>query len=592
VARLKPGVTAAQAQAEMSRINASLAKEYPDSNLHFAGAKVEPELQHLVGDVTPALLNLFGAVGCVLLIACANVGSLLLARSMTRRKEISIRAALGAARGRVVRQLLTESILLAVCGGLLGLALALWGTAGLSWLIPENIPRLSEIAMNAHVFAFTLVAALATGILFGLAPALQSSKANVVEALQSSDRGITSGKGYNRLRGALVVSEMALALPLLAGAGLMIQSFARLASVNPGFNAHNLLTFTFYLPETQYKTGQQKVFYEQFLGRLKTLPGVESAAATVPLPLSGSNDTFSFSIEGRPVAAGNNPSEETRMVSPGYFRTMGVLLIEGREFAETDTPKSPPVVIVNQAFARRYFPNESAVGKHMNPSVSDAEGKVEETPMREIVGVVGDEKTRALNRQDQPEYFLPYQQALISNLTFVLRTRSAPAGVVAPAREALQSMDRQLPLYGIKTMDDYLGASVAQPRFSMLLLSIFAGLATALTALGLYGVISYSVAQRTHEIGIRMALGAQRSDVLRMVIREGALLAAGGWAAGLVLGIALTRFLSSQLFGIHTTDALTYAMATMLLGTIALAACYIPARRATHVDPIVALRYE
>ncbi len=397
VGRLKPGVSVAQAQADMARINGNLSKEYEDTNLRFSGAVVEPELQHLVGDVRPALLILFGAVACVLLIACANVANLLLARSMTRQREITIRTALGAGRVRVIRQLLTESIMLALLGGAVGLTFALWGTAALVRLVPQDLPRMSQIKMDSHVFAFTLLAAIITGMLFGLAPALQSSKTNLVDSLKEGGRGLSVGLVHHRLRGALVVTEMALALTLLTGAGLMIQSFARLENVSPGFNPHNVLTFTFALPDTQYNTDQQKIFYRQALDRLNAIPGVVSAAAALPLPISGNHYRITFTIEGRPVAKGNHPSEDAQFISPGYFKTMGIPLLEGREFAATDTPTSSNVVIINQAFAHRYFPNENPIGKRLIPDVSDSD--VPEDPVREIVGVAGNVKTWGLNQE-------------------------------------------------------------------------------------------------------------------------------------------------------------------------------------------------
>jgi predicted permease len=592
IARMKPGVTVPQAQADIAHIYANLAKQYPDTNLHSAGAFVEPELQHLVGDVEPALFVLFGAVGCVLLIACANVANLLLARSMTRQKELAIRSALGAGRFRVIRQLLTESILLALIGAALGLLFALWGTSALVRLVPHNVPRMAQIQIDSRVFVFTLIAAVITGILFGLAPALQTSKTNLVDSLKESARGLSGGLQHSRLRGALVVAEVALALALLMGAGLMIQSFARIENVNPGFNSRNLLTFTFDLSGSRYNTNQQKVFYRQALDRLNQIPGLTSAAAALPLPLSGDNITASFTIEGQPVANGNEPSEEVSIVSPGYFHAMGIPLLEGRDFALTDTPTSPEVVIINQAFAKKYFPNEDPVGKRMKPGFSDSDDPNAPYPVREIVGIVGDVKTRTLSRADKPEYFLPYQQALFSNLTMVLRTQAAPESVLGAARDAIHSMDSNLPFYNVETMEQYVGASVSQPRFSTLLLAIFAGLALALTALGLYGVVSYSVAQRTHEIGIRMALGAQTVDVLKMVVRQAMLLTVIGWVAGLAAGFALTRFLSSELYGIRVTDPLTLLAVTIVLAVVALLASYIPARRAMKVDPMIALRYE
>ncbi|MGH9729082.1 MAG: ABC transporter permease, partial [Candidatus Acidiferrales bacterium] len=510
------------------------------------------------------------------------------ARSMTRQKEMAIRSALGAGRGRVIRQLLTESIVLAIFGGLLGLALAVWGTRGLVQLVPEDIPRMSQIGIDNHVFGFTLLAAILTGILFGLFPALHGSKTNLVDSLKESGRGLSGSLQHNRLRGSLVMTEMALAMALLMGAGLMIQSFARLQNVNPGFNPHNVLTFNLDLPDSRYSTPQQKTFYKQLLSRLKTLPGVSSAAASWTLPFSGNNASITFSIEGRPLAKGNEPNAAVRIISPAYFRTMQIPMIEGRDFAPTDTATAPGVVIVNQEFAHLFFPNEDPIGKHITPGVSD----VGKEMVRQIIGVAANVKARTLKETPKPEYYLPYQQCLIGGLSIVMRTRTAPEGLVGPARNTVHSMDSNLPLYGLQTMDDFVGASVAQPRFSMLLLSIFAGLALALTALGLYGVISYSVAQRTHEIGIRMALGAQTGDVLKLVIRQAMLLTVMGWVAGVACGFVLARFLSSQLYGIGTADPFTLLAVTVLLGGIAFLASYIPARRAMRVDPMVALRYE
>lgn len=592
IARLKDGVTLGQAQADMAHIDANLAKEYPEANLRAAGASVEPELLRLVGDVEPALLILFGAVGLVLLIACANVANLLLARSTTREKEMAVRAVLGAGRLRVIRQLLSESVVLSLIGGALGMLIAQWGTAILVQMVPQDIPRIAQIEMNGPVFAFTFGVALLTGILFGLAPALHASKANLGDSLKETARGASGGRQHSRLRGALVVAEMALALTLLLAAGLMIQSFARLQQVSPGFNPRNLLTFTVGLSGTRYTTDQQKNFYGQLLERLNALPGVLSAASTLPVALSGNNFDISFTIEGRPAAKGDEPDEEIGFVSPGYFKTMGIPLVEGRDFADTDTAKSSPyVVIVNQAFARKFFPNEDPVGKRIDPGLSDSD--VKQTPMREIVGVVGNVKTRHLSTGDRPEYYFPYTQALISShLTMVLKTEGAPESVVSAARDAVHSMDSGLPVYNVKTMDQYVATSVSEPRFSAALLGIFAVLALALTALGLYGVVSYSVAQRTREIGIRMALGAQLGDVLKMVIRQAGLLLLIGWGVGIVLSVGVTWLLASELYGISATDPLTIAAVSIVLAVVALVASYIPARRAMHVDPVVALRHE
>jgi predicted permease len=588
--RMKPGVTVAQAQAEMSRIDALLAKEYPDSNLRYGGAVVVPELQHLVGDARSALWILFGAVGCVLLIACANVASLLLARSMTRQREMAIRTALGARRLRVISQLLTESVLLALIGGFVGFVLAVWGTAGLLRLVPQNVPRISEIQMDSSVFLFTLLATIFTGILFGLAPALQNSKRSPFDTLRTSGAGAgrSGGVPQNRIRSALVVAEIALALTLLMGAGLMLQSFASLRRVNPGFNPHNALTFTFDLPKSSYSNDRKEIFYGQLLDRLNTLPEVVSAAASVTLPLSGGDLRTNVEVEGRPVPKGTAPEEEFGVVSPGYFKTMGIPLLEGREFTPADTATSTLAVVVNQAFATRYFPNETALGKRfkaIDPGRSNP-------PMREIVGIVGNVKRGALNEAPEPDLFLPYQQEFVGDLTLILRTRGAPESMVGTAREVVHSMDTSLPLYDVKTMDQYVGESVAQPRFNMILLIIFAALALGLTIVGIYGVMAYTVSQRTHEIGIRMALGAQRSEVMRLVLGNGIKLALAGIVAGIAMALALTRLLAALLFGISTYDPLTLAGVAFLLVAVAALACYIPALRAARVDPMVALRYE
>ena len=592
LARLKDGVTLAGAQADLARIDANLANEYPESNRRSAGAFIQPELQSLVGDIEPALLILFGAVALVLLIACANVANLLLARSMTREKEVAIRAVLGAGRLRVIRQLLAESIVLSMAGGALGLLIARWGTAALVQLVPRDIPRIAQIEMNGPVFGFTLAVALFTGVLFGLAPALQSSRAKLGEALKGSDRGASTGQQHNRLRGALVISEMALAMTLLLAAALMIQSFARLQQVSPGFNPHKLLTFTVGLPGAREGTNQQKKFYRQLLARLNALPGVASAACTLPVVLSGSNFDIDFTIQGRPAAKGDEPDEETGFVSPVYFKTMGIPLMEGRDFAETDTATSAPyVLIVNQAFVKKYFPTEDAVGKLLKPGLSDSAASNE--PVREIIGVVGDVKTRHLGTPARPEYYFPVQQALISShLTILLRTEAAPESVLGAAREVVHSMDSAVPVYNVRSMDQYVGASIAQPRFSTTLLAIFAALGLVLTSLGLYGVISHSVAQRTREIGIRMALGAQLGDVLKMVVRRALLLFSVGWAAGVVVSFGFNWLLASELYGVSATDPLTIVTVSVVLALIAFLASYIPARRAMRVDPMMALRHE
>jgi predicted permease len=588
MARLKSGVTIAEAKADITNINSNLSRQYPNDDLPFTGAYLQPELQHLVGGVAPPLLVLFGAVGFVLLISCANVAGLLLARAMTRQREMAVRAALGASRQRIVRQALTESVMLANLGGALGLALTLWGIAGLSRLVPQGIPRFSQIQINSSVLLFALLTSLATSILFGLAPALQSSKADLIESLKDGGRGLSQSKGRSRLRGILVVGEVALALLLLTGAGLMVRSFAQLETLNPGFDPDHLLTFNFDLP---YSTPNKLAFYDELLRRLNALPGVDSAAGTFPLPMSGNSVSPSFSIQGRPAKKGNEPHANIWVVTPNFFNVMKIPLVRGREFSQTDGPNSVKVVIINQAFARRYFPSENPVGKFIVPTMP--EGNRESGPQaREIVGIVGDVRTH-LSEPASPQYYLPFSQMIMAPpLTAVVRTAAAPDSLTSAARGTLKSLDPDVPIYNVETMDQYVAGWSAPQGIVAALLSAFAGLALALTALALYGVISYDVTLRTHEIGLRMALGAHPRDVLSMVIREGLLLAGAGIVFGLGGTLALTRFLQSLLFGIKATDPATFASVAILLWSIALLACYIPARRAMRVDPMVALRYE
>ncbi|MDE3137975.1 MAG: ABC transporter permease, partial [Acidobacteriota bacterium] len=590
VARLKPGVSLAQAQADMSRINANLKTQYPRTNTHFGEARVVPELERLVGNVKPALVVLFVAVGLVLLIACVNVANLLLARSMARQKEMAIRAALGASQGRIARQLLVESVVLSLVGGLAGLLLAAWATAGLVRLVPQNIPRMGQMGIDGSVFLFTMLVSVSTGILFGLAPALHSSRSGLVEPLNENGRGLSGGVRHQRLRSALVVAEMGLALALLAGAGLLIRSFSRLEKVNPGFNPQRMLTFTFDLPDARYTTEQQVTFYDQLLRRLDTLPGVRSAAVITPLPLGGNNIDIGFSIVGQPTAPGNGPDSLFRLVSPGYFRTMGIPLIEGREFNAQDTRTSAPVVVVNQAFARKYFPGKDGVGQRVVPGAADH--PVKKHPEYEIVGVVGNVLSQNLDEPPQPEYYAPYSQIMFGGYSIVVRADVAPEGLASAVRGVVREMDPDVPVYNMKTMDQYLGNSVAQSRFSMLLLSIFAAMALVLTAIGLYGVISYAVAQRTHEIGIRIALGAGPSEVFGEVLGSGARIALLGVACGTAGALAATRLLRGLLFGVSASDPATFAAVALLLFGVAMLACYIPARRAMSVDPVIALRQE
>jgi putative ABC transport system permease protein len=588
IARLKPGVSREQAQAEMTSISARLEQQYPDKNLH-KGIGIEPALEALVGNVRPALLILLGAVACVLLIACANVANLLLARAMTRHKEMAIRSALGASRLRVVRQLLTESVLLSLAGGALGLVLAVWWSDLLVALGKAEIPRALQVGLDWRVLAFTLLVSVLTGVIFGLAPALYSSKTELTETLKEGGRGSGEGARRNRVRGVLLVTELAIAVVLLVGAGLLIQSLWRLQQVNPGFNSQNVLTFTVGIPDVKYPTAKQAQFYKELGARLESLPGVKSASTIIPLPLSGDLFRISFETEGRPLPKGDLPSADFFAISNDYFKTMGIPLLKGRVFTERDDKQAPAVVIVNQAFARKFFPDEDPIGKHIKPGIATDET---EPVMREIVGVVADIKNRNLSSDWRPGYYVPQTQIPFNQMTVLLKTDTDPHGLITAAQREVTSMDSELPIYNVKTMQDYLAASVAAPRFNTTLLGIFALVALVLTIVGLYGVMSYSVAQRTNEIGIRMALGAQTRDVLRLIVSQGFKLVLLGLAIGLVGALALMRVLASLLFGVTTKDPLTFATVAVVLAFVALLACYIPARRATKVDPVVSLRYE
>jgi putative ABC transport system permease protein len=515
----------------------------------------------------------------------------MLARVGARQKEIALRTALGASRLRIVRQLLTESIMLAVAGGAAGLLLAIWAVSWIVSLSADTIPRVHEISVDPRVAGFTLLVSVVTGVLFGLAPALQVSRPDLTDALKEGGR-TTAGLRRNRLRSALVISEVALCLVLLVGAGLMIRSFAKLNQIDPGFKPAQVLTLGVALLRTKYPEEEQVAqTYSQILERVANAPGVLSAGATSYLPLTGSNESDSFTIEGRPpIAKEAEPSTEYRVVTPRYFESMGMPLLSGRDFVESDTRQSPNVVVINEAFARRHFAGENPLGHRLKLQGQEREPLL-------IIGVVRDARDIWLDQQPTPEVYVPFLQDPLSpdyqrSMTIVARTKSDPGAIAGPLRAVVTSVDKSLPVYALKPMTEYLHDSLARRRFNLILLSIFGGVALTLAAVGIYGVISYGVTQRTHEMGIRMALGAQPRDVLKLVVRQAMVLALGGVGVGLLAAWALTRLMKSLLFNVGVTDPLTLAAITLLMTLVALIACLVPARRATKVDPLVALRYE
>jgi predicted permease len=587
VGRLKPGVTVEQAKVELSLIAGNLARQYPDNNKWYTSALVEPELQHMVGDTRPALRVLFGAVTLVLLIACANVAGLLLARGSRRSAEFALRAAIGASRAKIIRQLLVESMVLSLCGGVAGVVLAVGLLRGMVRLMPVDIPRMEGATIDGSVLVFVLVVSVVTGLLFGVLPAWRMSHLEPVQALREGTRGVAGGRGQHRLHNGLVVAQTAIGLVLLVGSGLLIRSFVRILNVDPGFDPKHVLTARVGVSFDRLDHDQHLQFYEQLVARLSGLPGVQSASAGWPLPMSDSNASISFSIAGRPMGKGDHPSESTGVVLPGYFETMRIPLLSGRTFGEQDGTKATPVIVINQAFARKYFPGENPVGKHIQADLGD---DVIEHPMREVIGVVGDIKRKGLTADADPEYFLPYSQAMITNPFLTIRTSGDPEIVENALRAAVQEMDKSVAVYQVSTLEDYVSKSVAQPRFQTLLLSCFAAIALMLSAIGLYGLLSYMVVQRTLEIGLRMALGAQRADVLRMIVRRGLTLALIGLGAGLAISAMMTRLLSGMLYGIRPSDPVTFVGMTAILLLVSLVASSVPASRAARLDPMETLR--
>ncbi|HET6850681.1 MAG TPA: ABC transporter permease [Pyrinomonadaceae bacterium] len=589
IGRLKPGVTLEQAQADLTTIASRLEQQYPDTNTH-RGLRVDSALSALVGDVRPTLFILLGAVACVLLIACANVANLLLARATSRHKEMAIRTALGASRVRVIRQLLTESVLLSLLGGAVGLLLAVWWSDLLVALGKEDIPRAVQVGIDWRVLGFTLGVSLLTGLIFGLAPAFHSAKSELVESLKEGARGTSAGRFANLVRKGLVVIELGFAVLLLTGAGLLIQSLWRLQKVNSGLEPQNVLTFNVGLPEVKYDYAKQSQFFIDLKSRLEATPGVQAASSILPLPLSGDRFSISFEIEGRPMAPKDHPVGDFFSTGVGYFRAMGIPMIKGRDFDDRDRHGATPVVIITESLARQFFPNEDPIGKRIKPGINTIEG--EKTTMKEIIGVVSDVRNRSLDAEPKPAYYVPQTQVPFDQMAMVVKTSGDPHSLVSAATKQVAALDQDVPVFAVKTMEEYLSASVAAPRFSTTLLSIFAAVALVLTVVGLYGVMSYSVAQRRNEIGIRLALGAQSRDVLLMIVKQGGLLIVMGLVIGLAGAFALTRLLASLLFGVTAKDPFTFAAVAVLLAIVALLACYVPALRATRVDPIEALRYE
>jgi putative ABC transport system permease protein len=590
VGRLKPGVQIRQAEAELSAIAGRLSKQYPDTNMNFTSMTVVTLHSDVVGDVRPALIILLGAVALVLLIACANVANLLLARAASRSREIAIRTALGASRLRVIRQLLGESLLLALMGGIAGLLLAWWGVDLLGAAGPQGLPHLAQIKVNFTVCVFTFVLAVGSTVLFGLIPALQVSRPSVNESLQQGAKGSTGGLHTNRLRAFLVVSQVSLSLLLLAGAGLLIKSFFNLRATNPGFDPQRLMTMQLTLPRVRYPEVDQQIrAHDAIMEKLAAIPGVESAGGVNPLPLGGNITSLSLMVSGAaPLPRGNHPGAGWLIVKPDYFQAMKIPILKGRVFTRADTKDSPLVVMINEAFVRKFFPDRNPIGQQV--MIDRGEGKA---PPCEVVGVVGNSRHDSLAAPPGPEMYAPFPQDPTRTLDVVMRVASTNlVGIQADVKRAVHEVDQDLFVPKLEPMTTFLSTQLAQPRFNMMLLAVFAGVAMVLAAIGIYGVIAYSVTQRTREIGIRMALGAQRTQMLGMVLRQSLTLVVIGIMIGFLVALGATRVMGTLLYGVGANDASIYAAVIALLGAAALLASYFPARRAMKVDPMVALRYE
>jgi len=589
VALLKPGVSVGQAASEMETITSRLRQQYPETNNRRFNRVLSLQ-DHVLGDSRKMLWLLFGAVMFVLLIACANVANLLLANAAGRQKEMAIRAALGASRLRVMRQLLTESAMLALAGGALGLLLSVWGVSLITKLLPPDFPRVHEIGMDWRVLGFTLAASMLTGLLFGFAPALHVSKTDVQEAMKETGRGSTGGLRRSRLRHGLIIAEVALSVVLLAGAGLLFRSFMRLQAVDAGFSSQQVLTARLSASGTNFPDDAATInFYDKVLQRLSTVPGVQHAGVINTLPLS-KGPTTAFRVEGRPVLTRDNWARTNfRSISNDYFRAMSIPLLQGRSFTAQDNQTTPFTTVINQVVAQREFPGENPIGKRITFGRVDSQ---QQPVWFEIVGIAANIRSSELREEPESELYFSANQSPFGTMALVIRSSVEPASLAASVRQAVSEIDKSVPVSDVKTMDHIVSESVTQPRFNLFLLGLFSGIALLLSVAGIYGVTAYSVTQRTHELGIRIALGAQVGDVLRMIMGQGMAVIGIGIVLGLVAAFVLMRFMNSLLFGVTATDPFTFAGITAVLIAAGLLACYIPARRATKVDPLEALRYE
>ncbi|HET9986740.1 MAG TPA: ABC transporter permease [Longimicrobiales bacterium] len=586
VGRLRPGVTVERAEAELAGIQRGLSATYPDAEAGRALSAV-PLRETLVGQSRKPLLLLLGAVGLVLLIACSNVANLLLAQSTARQREVTIRAALGASAERLLRQFLTESVLLGLIGGAAGLALASLAVPLLERLVPGDATSFANAGVDASVLGFTLVVSLLAGLAFGITPALQASRLDMSGALREGGRGSSEGASRHRIRTILVASQVALSVMLLIGAGLLMRSLQRLTAVDPGFQPERVLAVGLALPQPQYgASAKQTDFYRRLLERVRALPGVDAAGAVYPIPLTGSSAGATFSIGGRPALPRGTNAAGLAWATPGYFATMGTALVEGRAFTDDDREGTPPVVVVNRALARRFFPGQAAVGQRIKLTDEPADTSA---PWMTIVGVVADTRPERLDKAPEPALFIPHRQNPWPMMSLVLRAHAAPGAVLAAVRREVAALDPNLPVDRVQRLSDVVARSVAEPRFRSLLLGLFAALALVLAAVGIYGVISFTVAQRTREVGVRMALGASPRAVVALFVRRGLRPVILGLLAGTAASLALARVLRGLLFGVEATDPVTFLGVVVVLGAVALAACYIPARRATRVQPAAAL---